>query len=192
MIKKNYRFIAASIYYLCNLPNTVIIVAIYSIFFFLDFFFFPHWIGGTVYEHMHKCLCTQTYTHYFVKMLSQSQLLTGYSHDWNRVWNFYSNIHECRPALHHLCTSSVPRESGQNKGNVRKSKWGGEQKQKREEEIQKKKTENKKLREQWMRPHTRFSDCCLFQLARHDFTTASLFADMTSLMQTEPMPSSIS
>lgn len=35
-------------------------------------------------------------------------------------------------------------------------------------------------------------DCCLFQLARHDFTAASQFADMTSLMQTEPMPSSIS
>lgn len=35
-------------------------------------------------------------------------------------------------------------------------------------------------------------DCCLFQLARHDFTTASLFVDMTSLMQTESMPSSIS
>lgn len=33
---------------------------------------------------------------------------------------------------------------------------------------------------------------CLFQLARHDFTTASLCADMTSLMQTEPMPSSVS
>ncbi|KAM7376033.1 hypothetical protein PAMP_005783 [Pampus punctatissimus] len=35
-------------------------------------------------------------------------------------------------------------------------------------------------------------DYCLFQLARHDFTTASSFGDMTSLMQTEPVPSSIS
>ncbi|CAB1427826.1 unnamed protein product [Pleuronectes platessa] len=34
-------------------------------------------------------------------------------------------------------------------------------------------------------------DCCLLQLARHDFTAASLFVDMTSHMQTEPVPSSV-
>lgn len=28
------------------------------------------------------------------------------SHDWSRVWNSSSNIHESRPALHHLCATS--------------------------------------------------------------------------------------
>lgn len=123
-------------------------------------------------------------------MLSQSRLCAGLSHDWSRVWNFHSNIHESRPALHHLCASSwVPgmrtRQNGEKKNKLHFNRG---EKQERENERNR---ERGKSREQWMRPHVSLRRC-LFLLARHDFTTASLFADMTSLMQTEPMPSSIS
>lgn len=58
--------------------------------------------------HVRRHVPTHTRTHtHFMKMFSQSLLCTGLSHNWNRVWNFCSNIHECRPALHHLCTSPL-------------------------------------------------------------------------------------
>lgn len=53
---------------------------------------------------MRSCLCTDMLSLYWKCSVNPSAALD--SHDWNRVWNFYSNIHERRPALHHLCASS--------------------------------------------------------------------------------------
>lgn len=125
-------------------------------------------------------------------MLSQSRLCAGLSHDWSRVWNFHSNIHESRPALHHLCASSwVPGMRTRQNGGGKKTNYtsiGGRSRRERTKEIEKMGSRGSSG---W--DHMRVSlRRCLFQLARHDFTTASLFADMTSIMQTEPMPYSIS
>lgn len=51
------------------------------------------------------CPYTQTNAPLLFITLGQSRLHTGLSHDWSRVWNFSSNIHESRPALHHLCAT---------------------------------------------------------------------------------------
>lgn len=138
--------------------------------------FFLHWISITGKDHMHACLCTQTNTRTLLKMLSQSRLRSGLSHDLSRVWNFHSNIHENRLALHHLCVSSWVL------GIKNKKKWGEEkihfnrgEKQERERTKQREETGSQGS-SGW--GHTCVSlRRRLSQLARHDFTTASMLAD---------------
>lgn len=97
-----------------------------------------------------------------------------------------ADLHYITSVPHHGCREWEQGKMGKKQTNY--TSIGGRSRRERTKEIEK---GGSRGSSGW--GHTRVSlRRCLFLLARHDFTTASLFADMTSLMQTEPMPSSIS
>ena len=94
-----------------------------------------------------------------------------------------ADLHYITSVPHHWCCES---EQGQDNGDVKEGLMGWREKENdtsvEETSMREKEQEIEKYRK-WELDAARvlLSDCRLFHLARHDFTTAPLFADMTSL-----------